>query len=222
MLGTITIGQAPRADITPILDAALRPNLVRRHVGLLDGLTRPEIAARYGRRPDRAVLVTRLLDGTEVVLDKESAEAAIQQQINLLEEAGCTTILLLCTGHFPELQAQKAALVTPERILVPTLTALSAGRQVGLLVPLPEQIATEGTKWGRIGRPPICAAVSPYTAGDEMLVRAATTLRDAGAELLMTDCMGFTEHHRRVASQASGLPVILANAVIAKLLAEIT
>jgi len=34
--------------------------------------------------------------------------------------------------------------------------------------------------------------------------------------------MGFTEHHRRVASQASGLPVILANAVIAKLVAEIT
>lgn len=37
-LGTITIGQAPRADITPILDAALPPTLPRRHVGLLDGL----------------------------------------------------------------------------------------------------------------------------------------------------------------------------------------
>ena len=91
-----------------------------------------------------------------------------------------------------------------------------------MLVPLPEQIESESAKWGALGIPPVCAAAPPYTAGDAELARAAVMLRARGAELLMTDCMGFTERHRRVASEASGLPVILSNAVIAKLVAEIT
>jgi protein AroM len=221
-LGTITIGQAPRADITPILDAALRPDLPRCHVGLLDGLSRDEIEARFGRKQGRPVLVSLLRDGTSVMVDKEIAEASIQRKIDLLEEDGCTTILLLCTGHFAELRTRGAALVTPERILAPTLAALSAGRQVGMLVPLPEQIESEGAKWGVLSSPPICAATSPYTASDAELAEAAKKLRDAGAQLLMTDCMGFTERHRHIVSTASGLPVVLSNAVIAKLVAEIT
>jgi len=222
MLGTITIGQAPRADITPILDTALRPDLPRRHVGLLDSLGPDEIEAHFGRRPGRPVLVSLLRDGSSVAIDKEAAEVTIQDRIDTLEEDGCTTILLLCTGHFPELRTRRAALVTPDRILVPILATLSAGRQVGMLVPLPEQIESESAKWGALGIPPVCAAASPYTASDAELVRAAVVLRDRGAELLVTDCMGFTERHRRVASEASGLPVILSNAVIAKLVAEIT
>ena len=38
-LGTITIGQAPRPDITPILLQHLPPGVSCVHAGLLDGLT---------------------------------------------------------------------------------------------------------------------------------------------------------------------------------------
>ncbi|WP_368737314.1 AroM family protein [Acinetobacter baumannii] len=37
----------------------------------------------------------------------------------------------------------------------------------------------------------------------------------------MMDCMGFVEGHRRMATAASGLPVILSNALIAKVVSEI-
>lgn len=220
-LGTITIGQAPRADITPILDAALPPALPRQHVGLLDGLDREAIARRFGPRPGHPVLVSRLLDGGSVTVDKELAENAIQRRVTQLEDEGCTTILLLCTGRFDHLATRAAALIEPERILAPSLPALAAGRQVGILVPLAEQITSESNKWASLEHPPIFAAASPYDGDDTALAGAARALRDRGAELLMTDCMGFCERHREVARNASGLPVVIANAVIAKLVAEI-
>ena len=51
-----------------------------------------------------------------------------------------------------------AWLIEPERILAPCLAALAGKRQVGMLVPLPEQIETEGAKWRTFARPPLCAA----------------------------------------------------------------
>ncbi len=54
-MGTLTIGQAPRSDITPILDAALPSHVRCLHAGVLDGLDDAAIAARFfaatGRRP---------------------------------------------------------------------------------------------------------------------------------------------------------------------------
>ena len=39
--------------------------------------------------------------------------------------------------------------------------------------------------------------------------------------MLVMDCMGFVEHHRRAAAEGAGCPVILSNALIAKLTAEV-
>src|SRR5437899_13083094 len=41
-----------------------------------------------------------------------------------------------------------------------------------------------------------------------------------GAEALLLDCIGFVEAHRRQLAHASGLPVILSNALMAKLVGE--
>ncbi|HTK02244.1 MAG TPA: AroM family protein [Bordetella sp.] len=50
---------------------------------------------------------------------------------------------------------------------------------------------------------------------------AALTLRQRGAQMLLMDCMGFVEEHRAAARRASGLPTVLSNALIAKLVAEL-
>ena len=41
-----------------------------------------------------------------------------------------------------------------------------------------------------------------------------------GAEALLLDCIGFVEAHRRQLAHASGLPVILSNALMAKIVGE--
>ena len=39
VLGTLTIGQAPRADVVPIIDRYVSADILRIHRGVLDGLS---------------------------------------------------------------------------------------------------------------------------------------------------------------------------------------
>lgn len=219
-LGTLTIGQAPRADITPILDAVLDANLPRRHAGVLDGLSRAEIERDFAAEPSWPVLITKLLDGSAVVIDRARTEKAAQRKLAMLEDEGCSTILMLCTGHFESLSTEKARLVEPDRILPAAVAALTQGAQLGIIVPLAEQISSEAGKWAPLGRAPLYAAASPYGGDGASVTEAARGLSGRGAEILLMDCMGFVERHRREAAEA-GLPVILSNSLIAKLVSEI-
>ena len=219
-LGTLTIGQAPRADITPILDDVLDARLSRRHAGVLDGLSRAEIERGFATEAGKPMLITKLLDGSAVVIDRARTEAAAQAKLAMLEAEGCSTILMLCTGHFASLSTRTARLVEPDRILPPTVAALLQGAQLGIIVPLAEQIASEAGKWAPLARAPLHAAASPYGGEGASVADAARDLARRGAQVLLMDCMGFVERHRREA-QAAGLPVILSNSLIAKLVSEI-
>ncbi len=219
-LGTLTIGQAPRADITPILDAVLTDDLPRVHAGILDGLSRGEIEEDFAAVPGRPVLITKLLDGSSVIIDRARTEAAAQRKLDALEAEGCTTILMLCTGHFETLATKRARFLEPDRILPPTVAALTRGAQLGIVVPLVEQIDSEAGKWAPLASAPICAAASPYQGDLGAVTAAAEGLRSRGADVLLMDCMGFVESHRRAAA-AAGLPVILSNSLIAKLVSEL-
>lgn len=219
-LGTLTIGQAPRPDIVPILDAHLDASMARVHAGVLDGLTRAEIEERFAPRPKEPRLVTRLLDGSSVVLDRAATEAAAQGRLDALEVQGCTTILLLCTGHFERLTTQTARLLEPDRFLPAAVAALTAGAKLGIIVPIAEQIDSEAIKWSGLDPAPLYAAASPYQADPGPVADAAADLRQRGADILLMDCMGFVERHRSAASVA-GVPVILSNSLMAKIVSEI-
>ncbi|MDR3410890.1 MAG: AroM family protein [Formivibrio sp.] len=219
-LGTLTIGQAPRADITPILNAHL-PERVSLHLGVLDGLSKEEIAARFTPRPGDAVLTTRLLDGSSVVLGKPAVRVVLQEKLDLLEAHGCSLIVLLCTGEFEGLACRKAWLIEPDHLVPPVVASLVNSHQVGVVVPLPAQMNSEARKWQPLARTPLYAVASPYADGVDAVARAALELKSRGAEILLFDCMGFTERHREVAREASGLPVLLSNALVARLLAEL-
>ena len=220
-LGTLTIGQAPRPDITPILDAAIGADVPRMHMGLLDGLDRAAIAARFAAVAGRPQLITRLFDGSVVIIDRGAAERAATEKLAALEAAGCTTILMLCTGQFAALACRRAWLVEPDRIVPPAVAALAGERQVGIIVPLASQVGSEGGKWAALRRAPIYGVASPYAESDAVLADAAASLRAQGAGLLVMDCMGFVGHHRAAAAEAADCPVILSNALIARLTAEL-
>lgn len=221
VLGTLTIGQAPRPDVTPILDRYIPAGVRRVHSGLLDGMTAPEIAARFGTERDGAVLVTRLLDGSSVQLASRKVLDAVQSKLSALETDGCDIILLLCTGTFHGLKLQRSWLVEPDLIIPPAVAALVQRRQLGIVVPVEAQIKSESGKWAPLQRAPIYEAASPYTDTIETLCRAGQNLKSRGAELLLLDCMGFTEDHRRPLAETSGLPVVLSNALAAKIVSEL-
>jgi protein AroM len=220
VLGTLTIGQAPRPDVVPIIDRYVSADVRRIHRGVLDGMTHAEIAERYKPEGSEPELVTRLQDGTEVVLSRARMKNGVQQALAALEAEGCDAILLLCTGTFDGLACNKAWLIEPDHIIPGMVAGLVEKRQLGIIVPIASQIGSERGKWRPLHRAPIFAAASPYAGSDDALIDAGKELKARGAEAILLDCIGFTERHRQ-ALLPLGLPVIVSNAVAAKALSEL-
>ena len=54
-----------------------------------------------------------------------------------------------------------------------------------------------------------------------MILRAAAALREAGAGLVVMDCIGFRDVTRRDLAARLGVPVLVANLLVARLAAEL-
>lgn len=220
VLGTLTIGQAPRPDVMPVIDRHVPAEIRRVHRGVLDSLSPAEIDRRYRPEPGEPVLVTRLQDGSEVELSRRRMREGVQKALRFLEAEGCDAILLLCTGTFDGLACKNAWLVEPDHVIPAVVAGLIEKRQLGVIVPIASQIGSESGKWRGLHRPPIFAAASPYAATPDAVVGAGKKLQTEGADAILLDCIGFTDRHRQMLLPL-GLPVILSNAVVAKALGEL-
>jgi protein AroM len=225
-LGAITVGQAPRPDLAPLLQAATPRGAELIELGVLDGLSRQEIERDFAPEPGEPALISRLVDGSSVIIAKRHAVARVPALVAELEQAGCRMALLLCTGDFPGLEGARARVLQPHDLLIPTVKAMAGGRRVGVMVAVEAQLAAVPTKWASLTEggdapPPVARAVSPYDATDEEIASAASELAREGAALLVADCIGFNAHHREVARQASGLPVIVSTVLLSKLISEL-
>ena len=217
---TLTIGQAPRSDILPLLTAHL-PDEPVTHFGLLDGLSREQIEQRYAPQEGDAVLVAVLLDGSQILLSAADAERGLQEKIDQLEAQGCTTILLLCGGEFGQLHASSALLIEPERMIPPLIGAMVGTHRAGIVVPVESQIGWQANKWRKLEKPPCFAVASPYLTDDQALTEAAKRFAEQGAEVVVLDCIGYNHHHVKVLEQHLDVPVLLANVLMVQLAAEL-
>lgn len=217
LLGLVTIGQSPRDDILPQMQPFLPTGLSTCQMGALDGLTRAEIAA-LAPGPGDYVLHTRLRDGSAATVGRRQVLPLLQSCLGRLDAGGANPIVLLCTGEFPELQSP-ALLIEPDRLLVNVVRGVRP-RRLGVLVPLPVQIEAAAGKWRSVGAEPVFEAASPY--GDEAeMARAAEALRGWSPDLVVMDCMGYTQAHKRLVVRATGSLVFLASSVIASLVGEL-
>jgi protein AroM len=221
VLGTLTIGQAPRPDVTPIIDRYVPAEVRRIHRGVLDGLSDAEIDARFMTAPGEAVLVTRLKNGRVVELSRRRIREGVEARLAGLEAEGCDVILLLCTGTFDGLECKKAWLVEPDHIIPGIVAGLIEWRQLGIVVPIASQIGSESGKWRALATPPLFASASPYSADTEAeLLHAGLRLKAAGAAAILLDCIGFTERHR-AALQSLEIPLILSTTLAAAAVCEL-
>jgi protein AroM len=220
-LGTLTIGQAPRRDVVPIIEKHVPRGTRLVHRGALDGMTRADVAAQLAPGPGEAALITPLQDGRSILLSRQQMRDRVQRVVRQLEEDRCDVILVLCNGTFEGLESRTAWLVEPDHLIPGAVAGLVERRQLGVLVPIAGQITSEAAKWGPLARPPLFAFASPYgDDGDGAVRRAGETLKTQGAEGFLLDCIGFTEQHRAMLAPL-GLPVILSNAIVAKAVGEL-
>lgn len=218
-LAVITIGQAPRTDLTPELRAWL-PGVDLVEHGALDDDGPDAIAAMAPQDGDE-VLTTRLRDGSNAIVAHHHVVPRVQRILDELDDVDA--VFLACTGAFEEVTCAKP-LLRPEWMIGPGVAALAAGLEtVGVLVPLPEQRHHPDGKYAALDASVVVDDASPY-AGESLetgLADAARRLRDAGAQLIVADCMGYSQSMRAVLAESSGVPVVLARSIVARLAAEL-
>ncbi|PYI56226.1 AroM family protein [Paenibacillus flagellatus] len=218
-LGTVTIGQAPRPDVGPILEKHLAAKAELVQVGVLDGMTKEQVYASFRPEPGDYVLTSRLADGDSVVMAREKIAPVLQRKIDGLEERGCRHILVLCTGVFEGLSTKRAELLEPDELLAPIVAAMVGRKRFGVIVPLAEQAESLTAKWSKHGLKPVVAAASPYRYSESEMAAACARLKDE-TDIVLLDCMGYTEPMRAFVAEKTGLPVILSNALMAKVVSE--
>jgi len=221
----VTIGQAPRVDVVPEMAKLLgAAEIVER--GALDGLTPAEIEPLAPGAGDE-VLVTRLRDGSPVFLGKRRVTPLVQAKLDELDALEVTLTVLLCTGAFHGLHSRRP-LVEPDKVLLGMLRAIRFAGRLGVLTPSPRHVAQTEARWRNEGFDPVVVALSPYdeertgagqaAAGAEAIAGA---LRAGGVGMVVLDCIGFKPAARTELAQRVGVPVLVANLLVARLVAEL-
>lgn len=214
-VGILTIGQSPRTDVTPSIEAILGNRVSIVESGGLDSLTNETV---HSVEPDEwdTTYISRMRDGKSVKIGKSKLLPLLQAEMSALEET-VDIVLMLCTGDFPTLQAKKP-IVYPDKILNHIVRALLPSGSLGLIIPLEEQRESLLSKWQQEGLKIFTEVASPYEKSD--IAGAARALQKQGVDIVVLDCMGYNEQHKSEAVKGSGLPVLLPRTLVARIIAE--
>jgi len=214
VIACVTIGQSPREDAVPELQRFV-PHARFIEAGALDRLDDVAIAA-IGPTGGDFPLVTRLRDRRSVVVGEHAITPLVQDAIRRVEDEA-DLVIVLCTGEFAV--SCRKPLLFPGRILASTVTAVHGGRPVAILAPHESQVAPVGDRWRARGVEATVLAASPYANTNfEAIGRRA---RDAGAALVVMDCLGHSLAMKSAVASASGLPTILVRSLVARVAAEL-
>jgi protein AroM len=218
-IGMLTIGQAPRGDILPPLMEILGDGFEIVEAGALDDVTSEEID-QIEFEPDDYLLVSRMRDGTEVMITKRFILPRLQEKLRRLEEQGVGLTVIMCTGRFPKFES-KGLVVTPQEILKGVLEATLKRGRLGVVYPAEEQMHMAETTFGREGVEVYADFLSPYERESDVEA-LADRLADQDLDLILLNCFGFSSNVKAAVAERTSRPVILSNTLVARVLKELT
>lgn len=219
-IGAITIGQAPRVDVTADIMPIFNGKVTLLERGGLDGLSREEIA---GFKPGEGdyVLVSRLTDGSSVTFAERYIVDRLQKAIDDLENQGVALIMVFCTGEFPASLKSKVPMIFPNDILHKIVPMLTKKSSIIAVTPSPLQLEQNDAKWAGYVKKCVSVPASPY--GDwETLVKTADQIRTMDADLVVLDCIGFTQKMKQMFAEHTGKMVVLPRTLLARVVSEVT
>lgn len=208
----VTMGQSPFAPETHDVYRMLAETCDVELHGILDGMSEEEIGA-LAPEGDELFIVSALRTGQEVRVAERNAMRLVNERLLEAERNGSAAALVFCTGHF-DIPEMRMPVFVPERILFSLFRAMGVKR-LGAIVPKPGQIDASVAYYSEFS-PRVCAA-SPY-GPREAIEAAAASFRDSDVDMLMADCMGFTQELGELIQTASGKQVFVPRVVLPALL----
>ena len=211
----VTMGQSPADPKTHDVYRMLAQDCDVEMHGILDGMSEEEIDM-LAPQSSEMLIVSSLHTGREVRIAEHNAIRLVNERLIEADKGGSVAALILCTGHF-DIPDMRMPIFVPEKILFSLLRAMGVKR-LGAIVPKPEQIAVSEAYYSEFS--PRIRAASPYGTR-EQIEAAAASFRDSDVDILMTDCMGFTEELGKMIQAASGKQVFVPRVVLPALLKAI-
>ena len=219
-IGAITIGQAPRVDVTGDIMDIFQSKAELLQGGGLDGLTREEIESFKPEEGDY-VLVSRLTDGSSVTFAERHILPRLQQRIYDLEAQGVKFIMFFCTGDFPDNFQSKVPLIFPCKILNHIVPLLTKTSNIITVTPSPLQVTQCEKKWNQYVNQVTSIPASPY--GDwTSLEAAAYKIKNMDSDLVVLDCIGYTQEMKEMFAKITGKMIVLSRTILARVVSELT
>ncbi len=219
-IAMITVGQAPRDDLVPHMEAVFSRKVDIWQAGVLDGLS-GEAMAELWPDPGEVGIVARMLDGSNTLLSHRKILPRVQALVDQAVARRASPIVILCGADWSALRSP-TLIVNPGKVFPAIVSALASGWRLGVIKPSAGQIEQARRQFADRGIEAVVTAASPYT-GEQRLrgVRvAAEQLRDAGVDLVGMTCVGMDEAMRAITSEVTGKPVILARTILARVIDE--
>ncbi|MBI2207728.1 MAG: AroM family protein [Candidatus Rokubacteria bacterium] len=219
-IGMVTVGQAPRDDLVPFMTPFFTRPVDVLQAGALDGLGPAAIAALA---PDagEAGIAARLLDGSETLVSHAKLFPRVQQCADRLRAEGAELLVILCGADWSALRSD-VLVVNPGLVFPAIVSALAAGRRLGVMKPVAGQIEGARRQFAERGIDAVVTSASPYTPRRyDDARRAAGELRRAGVDLVWMTCVGMDEAMRDVVTETTGKPAILARSILARVIDEL-
>lgn len=214
-VAVVTLGQTPRVDVVPELRALVGRPMEAVEFGVLDGAD-AETLARIAPGPGEAALMTRLRDGSDIVM---SIDWTSDRMLEIYSEIAVLDIdlVVLMSSLLGAVPAPARTTIFCDRVVARTIeTFADAGLMVGILLSLDSQgdmVVRERT------RQPEMVRVAIARPGDHRaLATAIDELNDC--DVLILHSVSYSEEERRKAAERSGKPVVMARKLVASAIRE--
>lgn len=221
-IGFATIAQSPREDVVPGMLGFFPPETRTVERGCLDGLSPDEIAA-LGPDAGEVGIVARLKSGGSTLLSHKKILSIMQRCVDeLVRDEGADLIVILCGADWTAIRCERLV-VNPGRVFPGVVGSLAYGRKLGIIKPSAGQIEQEQKRYRAMGIEAVVTSASPY-AGEARIAlarQAAEELRAADCDLVWMTCIGMDRAMRDAVAEVVDRPVILAQAILARVVAEL-
>ena len=221
-IGFATIGESPRDDVVPGMMPYFPAGTLAVQRGCLDGLNRDAIAA-LGPDTGEVGIVTLLKSGDSVLLSHKKILPRMQRCVDeLVNDEGADTIVILCGTDWTAINCDRLV-INPGRVFPGVISSLAHGRRLGIIKPSAGQVEQEKARYATLGIDAVVTSASPY-AGDQRIdlaQAAARELREADCDLVWMTCIGMDRAMRDAVSEIVDAPVVLAQSILARVVAEL-
>lgn len=214
-VGFLTNGQSPRSDITPTFKEIFNKDIEIVERGALDSLNEAQLLTVLARK-EKYICISRLRDGRSIIMNRIKLQPLLQNELSKLEQE-VDMVVVLCTDDLPTLTCGKPVFY-PNRIVTQAVNAIADQPKIGLIIPLEEQRRVMIKKWKSVSEDITVAVASPYDYGN--FEEAARYLKDYKVDIIILDCMGYDEEHRKLVRKDSGILTILPRTLVARMVLE--